>query len=204
MMILKNSSENATVRPYGLRPAGSFLSEQHSHAAAAPHASRLKRALAAFCAVAALSSAATANAHAAPLSQDEHGQTQSEHGIFLEGFPDVPYITGFEEDESARLIFDTPAGTIAQTDLWGPSAGGLNLFADTLQNMGWSCEQQVAGRTRSGAENTVGYGGDSTASDQKVAELMCTLPDYRLEIDRISEKNDRTLYRLKSTPQPES
>lgn len=204
MMILKNSSHIAAARPHGLRLAGSCHSAKHSYAEPAGRARGLKRAFAAISALAAISCAVNASAHAAPLSQDERGQTQGEHGIFLEGFPDVPYITGFTEDESARLIFDTPAGTIAQTDLWGPSAGGLSLFADTLQNMGWSCEQQAStGRAENGPENSAVNNGDSAPSDPKVAELMCILPDYRLEIDRITEKNDRTLYRLKSTPQPE-
>jgi len=63
--------------------------------------------------------------------------------VFLEGFPDVPLLQGIQEISEERIVFDTLAGTVAQTELAyeGPAKKALDLYNSSLPAFGWKCER---------------------------------------------------------------
>jgi len=67
---------------------------------------------------------------------------------FLEGFGDFPLLEGITEAEGAeRFVFDTPAGTVAETSLiskLSPSKT-LNLYLKNLPAFGWNCQKNSEG-----------------------------------------------------------
>ena len=61
---------------------------------------------------------------------------------FLEGFPDVPLLSGLEEiNLNARFVFDTPTGTIAETTLNTKQSHVevLKRYNTNLVALGWDC-----------------------------------------------------------------
>lgn len=69
--------------------------------------------------------------------------TAAEETIFLEGFTDVPLLEGYTVKEEETVIFDTPAGTIAEAYLW-PLSGHKAVTSDyykALLALGWQCKQ---------------------------------------------------------------
>lgn len=65
---------------------------------------------------------------------------------FLEGFPDVPLLNGFAEQAEDRMIFDTVAGTIAETVLTSPHSDALDRYESALKGLGWSCPTREVAR----------------------------------------------------------
>ncbi len=59
--------------------------------------------------------------------------------VFLDGFPAVPLLEGFSEDTEARLVFDTVAGTIAETAVYSDFSDGLVRYEEALSGLGWVC-----------------------------------------------------------------
>lgn len=70
----------------------------------------------------------------------------AEEQIFLEGFPDVPLLEDFEEQLDARVIFDAPSGTVAETVIRASVKGAkmLDSYAKELPVFGWVCLRQPA------------------------------------------------------------
>ena len=68
-------------------------------------------------------------------------QATMEGKPFLDGFPDVPLVAGMTENEDERVVFDTPAGTVAETSIRADIAGQqmLDLYEDKLLPFGWAC-----------------------------------------------------------------
>ncbi len=69
---------------------------------------------------------------AAPLRAEES---------FIDGFPDVPLLSGVRGIDGESVFFDTPSGTIAEVKLL-VEGGGDKLMADyaeALAGLGWAC-----------------------------------------------------------------
>lgn len=68
------------------------------------------------------------------------------HMDFLEGFQDVPLLSGFQVLPSHQIIYDTAAGTIVQTVIEGtgslPSA--IEIYKKSLPALGWQCQMKAA------------------------------------------------------------
>jgi hypothetical protein len=65
-------------------------------------------------------------------------------GQFLEGFGDFPLLEDVTEAEGAeRFVFDTPAGTVAETSLISKLTPTkiLNLYQENLPVFGWNCQK---------------------------------------------------------------
>lgn len=77
---------------------------------------------------------------------------------FLDGFPDVPLIEGVREIVEERVVFDTPAGTVAQTVVTSNAAptATLSNFGNALVALGWTCKQMdtLMGCDREGSKLT--------------------------------------------------
>ncbi len=64
---------------------------------------------------------------------------------FIDGFPDVPLLAGMQEIAEERLVFDTPAGTVAQSELKGEKSAkaALDRYQNALPTFGWHCERST-------------------------------------------------------------
>lgn len=64
--------------------------------------------------------------------------------VFLEGFPDVPLLTGMAEESGERMVFDAPSGTVAETSIRSDQSGSsiIDAYAKELPAFGWSCKKQ--------------------------------------------------------------
>jgi len=65
---------------------------------------------------------------------------QSVHAdAFVPGLDDVPLMTGFDTDESAGIVFETPEGRIAEATVSGRAsrAEALSFYETTLPQLGW-------------------------------------------------------------------
>ncbi len=62
--------------------------------------------------------------------------------VFLDGFPSVPLLEGFEEDADGRLIFDTVSGTISETTLYSQFQDPLVRYEKALRGLGWVCNRR--------------------------------------------------------------
>lgn len=69
---------------------------------------------------------------------------------FIEGFGDVPLLSGFTYNPDQTVIFDTPAGTIAETLLFpidktpAPLEKTLKDYQRVLTPLGWQCQIAAA------------------------------------------------------------
>ncbi len=65
--------------------------------------------------------------------------TQDSDSAFIEGFGDVPLMKGLTELSEERVIFDTEAGTIAETILKGKHRSEiiLKFYSESLIQLGW-------------------------------------------------------------------
>lgn len=65
---------------------------------------------------------------------------QSVHAdAFVPGLDDVPLMAGFETDESAGIVFETPEGRIAEATVSGQASRTevLKFYETTLPQLGW-------------------------------------------------------------------
>lgn len=58
---------------------------------------------------------------------------------FIEGFPSIPLLDGFLEQEESRMVFDTVAGTIAEVQLETDHSDGLARYEKALSGLGHGC-----------------------------------------------------------------
>ena len=73
---------------------------------------------------------------------------QAEAADFIDGFPDVPLLAGVKEaTPDARIIFDTPAGTVAETVITSPESAPvlLSKYVSSLRGLGWLCHKSTTG-----------------------------------------------------------
>ena len=84
---------------------------------------------------------------------------------FLEGFPDVPLLEGLTEIADERVVFDTPAGTVAQTALVSDKGAdeALKRYGNTLTAFGWQCKRVARALTCAREENKLLFKGEQTA-----------------------------------------
>lgn len=68
-----------------------------------------------------------------------YGQSISTDSDFIADFGDVPLMNGLTELDDERVIFDTEAGTIAETVLVGNIKGAeiLAFYMQSLKQLGW-------------------------------------------------------------------
>lgn len=85
--------------------------------------------------------------------------------VFLEGFPDVPLLDGVNEIAEERVVFDTPAGTVAQTVLLGEKGAkeALSRYAANLPTFGWQCSHTQISLTCARDENILLFKTTETA-----------------------------------------
>lgn len=78
-----------------------------------------------------------------------YGQSLSTDSDFIADFGDVPLMNGLTELDDERVIFDTEAGTIAETVLVGNVKGAdiLTFYKQSLKQLGW--EKLEAGHSAS-------------------------------------------------------
>ena len=74
---------------------------------------------------------------------------------FIEGFGDFPLLPGYEEKTGARLVFDTPSGTIAETILvtrlsWNDARKEYGI---ALEGLGWTHTGTLFEREKSQKES---------------------------------------------------
>lgn len=83
------------------------------------------------------------------LGGQVYGKSLGSDSDFITDFGDVPLMKGLTELEDERVIFDTEAGTIAETVLVGKvSAADIQTFyAESLKQLGW--EKIEAGHSAS-------------------------------------------------------
>ncbi|MDJ0683963.1 MAG: hypothetical protein QNJ84_04640 [Alphaproteobacteria bacterium] len=72
-------------------------------------------------------------------AQDGQGQ-QAEGPAFLAGFEDVPLMAGLTVDPDAVLVFDSPAGRIAEAYAVGPVSWDAfaTFYTTALTQLGWA------------------------------------------------------------------
>lgn len=71
----------------------------------------------------------------------------AESARYVEGMGDVPVMPGLAPAEEAPLVFDKPAGRIAQSVMAGAMDRGavLSFYNQTMPQLGWSRAPQRAG-----------------------------------------------------------
>lgn len=71
--------------------------------------------------------------------QQVYGQQTGSDSGFIEDFGDVPLMKGLTELYDERVIFDTEAGTIAETVLAGKLKAEdiLAFYTESLKQLGW-------------------------------------------------------------------
>lgn len=76
---------------------------------------------------------------------------RAESARYVEGMGDVPVMPGLAPAEEAPLVFDKPAGRIAQSVMAGAMDRGavLSFYNQTMPQLGWSRAPQRAGGTAS-------------------------------------------------------
>ena len=78
---------------------------------------------------------------AAPIAlTDTHALAQDAAPAFLAGFEDVPLMPDLTVDPDAVLVFDSPAGRIAEAYAVGPVSWNAfaEFYATALTQLGWS------------------------------------------------------------------
>ena len=73
------------------------------------------------------------------MTQPVLSQQSDSDSAFISDFGDVPLMAGLVEIESERVVFDTEAGTIAETVLRGKVASGdiVKFYTQSLAQLGW-------------------------------------------------------------------
>ncbi|GHF12829.1 hypothetical protein GCM10017044_03490 [Kordiimonas sediminis] len=120
-------------------------------------------------------SSVTATILMALLSQDTGSEQVTP---FLPGFPDIPVLECCAEiDPDDRLIFDTPAGTVAETHLTSTDSAEATIKAYdiALTGLGWAC-----------------------SANKK--SLTCLRSGYQLSIKTLKNKNNSSILAIESSP----
>lgn len=60
---------------------------------------------------------------------------------FLEGFPDIPHLDGFDIIDESLMVFDSASGTVAEVSMYTDKSitEGLTAYNDSLGGLSWSC-----------------------------------------------------------------
>ena len=135
-----------------------------------------------FCSLIFFAALQPARANNAATAKFFMQDTETEDVYFLEGFEDLPLLPNFQMVEDSHIIFDTPAGTIADVTLFSKQNNGLQLYKDSIVNLGWTCT----------AINTAA----------KTNQLRCQKNATRLSIIKMHTDTDGHYYHFSHKPNP--
>lgn len=65
---------------------------------------------------------------------------------FVEGIEDLPLMPHLKQSDESPTVFDTPYGSIIESEAWGPSPDQdiLDFYLKTLPQLGWSKQNETS------------------------------------------------------------
>ncbi|SDE63806.1 hypothetical protein SAMN04488071_3477 [Kordiimonas lacus] len=86
---------------------------------------------------------------------------------FIDGFPDVPFLSVIRALEGEPVVFDTPGGTVAEATflLNDTAAKAMDSYRESLMALGWACDSPTTAMHCWREENRLTFKGTDGEDD---------------------------------------
>ncbi|WP_417450591.1 hypothetical protein [Kordiimonas sp.] len=99
------------------------------------------------------------------------GHLHADEDVFLDGLPDVPQLEMVTAIEGEPVIFDTPAGTVAEYRLLVSTTSdeAIAAYNSALTGLGWACTEAAYVMTCAREENRLVFTqAENEADDHRI------------------------------------